>query len=164
MHRFMLILVACLCGCENRGDSPPTAPRPATATTRTRPALRPIEMRFEIYLARLDHRITVSPDGILRSVETVNKSYGPNDLDPARQRIEVREGRLTAEQMAELTRLLMGWDSLSSQPYGGVPDGGDVTIRYGDKTVSGGSEVPRQVTAVRIRLRQLARSMPVVTP
>ena len=147
MHRLILILFALLCGCDNSNDA-------------TR--LKPIELRYGIYLARLDHRIMVSPDGTLRSVRTDNKSYGGNDVDPRHERVEVREGTLTAEQIADVARLFADWKSLSSTPYGSVADGGDVSIRYGDKTVCGGSGVPRQVTDARIRLMELVRSMPIV--
>lgn len=138
------------------------ATRPTTAGTR--PALKSVELHYGIYLARFDVSTTVTPDGLLRSVRTSNKSYGPNDLDPKFQRVEIREGRLTPQQVADLARLFAGWDALSAKPYGGVPDGGDVTIRYGDKTVSGGSEVPGQVSSVRARLDELTATMPVVKP
>jgi hypothetical protein len=78
--------------------------------------------------------------------------------------VEVREGRQTGEQMEDLARLFADWDSLSSEPYSGVPDGGEVSIRYGDRTVSGRSEVPQQVEDVRVHLMELARSIPVVKP
>ena len=149
MQRFILILVAFGFGC-------------GTTTTTPQPVLKPIEMHYGIYLARLDHRITVAPDATLRSVRTENESFGGNDIDPKHERVEVRQGTLTGEQVADLARLFVDWDSLSSQPYGGVADGGDLLVRYGDKTVSGGSGVPEQVTDIRVRLSELARSMPVV--
>jgi hypothetical protein len=161
MHRFALILAACLFGCNTDVRRP--AIQPTTASS-TQPILKSVEMHYGIYLARLDLHITVSPDGLLRSVRTDNKSYGGNDVDPKHERVEIREGKLTAEQMADLAHLFADWDSLSSHPYGGVPDGGEIKIRYGDKTVSGGSAVPKQVTDVRVRLSELAQSMPVVKP
>jgi hypothetical protein len=92
----------------------------------------------------------------------VGKRYGPNDGAAKEETVEIREGQLTAEQRAELAGLFTGWDALSSEPYSGVPDGGDYTVRCGDKTVSGGNGVPRQLTDVWGRLQELAKGMPVV--
>jgi hypothetical protein len=131
-----------------------------TAST-TQAILKPIELHYGIYLARLDLRVTVSAEGVLRSVRTDNKSYGTGDIDPKNERVGVREGKLTTEQIAKLASLFTGWDSLSTTPYSGVADGGDISIRYGDKTVSAGSAVPKQVEDARIHLMELARSMPV---
>jgi hypothetical protein len=163
MNRLMLIVAALLFGCNNAPGAiqPTMRPTPTTAST-TQAVLEPIELRYGIYLARLDLRVTISAEGALRSVRTDNKSYGTGDIDPKNERVEVREGKLTAEQIADLSNLFAGWDSLSTTSYGGVPDGGDVSIRYGDKTVSGGSAVPKQVEDARIHLMELARSMPVV--
>jgi hypothetical protein len=125
MHRFIPILVAFAFGCNNFNDvaQPATRPAPtATLTTATGPLLKPIELHYGIYLARLDLRITISGDGVLRSVRTDNKSYDGKDIDATRERIEIREGRLTDEQMADLARLFAGWSSLSSKPYSGVPN------------------------------------------
>lgn len=159
VHRLVLIIFALTTGCDNGTN----APRPATTTTSTQPVLRPVELHYGIYLAALDLRITVDRDGVLRSVRTDNKGrsggpYGTNE------RVEVRAGKLTAGQVGELANLFNGWDSLSTTPYGGLPDGGDLTIRYGDKTVSGGSAVPKQVEEARIHLMELARSMPLANP
>jgi hypothetical protein len=135
--------------------------RPATQDAR-RPVFKAVDLRSGVYLARLETRTTITPDGLMRSVLTTGKSYGPNDLDPKHERREIREGRLTPGQMAELAALFAGWESLSDQEYGGVPDGGHVQIRYGDKSVSGGSAVPKQVRDVQIRISELAATMPVV--
>lgn len=162
MRNVLLILALCALARNDSGAAQPGT-RP-TATPGTRPALRPVELHYGIYLARHDLRITVSPDGLLRSVRTDNKSYGPHDLDPKYQRVEIREGKLTAEQATELSHRFADWDSLSSRPYPGDADDADVSFRYGDKTVSGaGHAVPRQVTEARVRLTELARSMPVLT-
>ena len=165
MHRLILIVAAFLFGCNNVSGAtqPATRPSPTTAST-TQALLQPIELHYGIYLARLDLRVTVSAEGVLRSVRTDNKSYGTGDIDPKNERVEVREGKLTPEQIAKLASLFTEWDSLSSKPYPGVTDGGDVSIRYGDKTISGGSEVPKQVTDARIFLMELARSMPEAKP
>ncbi|HEY0007236.1 MAG TPA: hypothetical protein VGB55_00805 [Tepidisphaeraceae bacterium] len=153
-------------GCDHSDDvtQPATQQSMATTTSSTKASLKPIELRYGIYLARLDHRIAVSTDGTLRSVQTTNKSYGGNDIDPKNERVEVREGKLSTEEVIDLARLFADWDSLSKTPYSGVPDGGDISIRYGDRTVTGGSEVPQQVTDIHHRLMELARSMPVVKP
>jgi hypothetical protein len=134
-----------------------------TAPAASQPALRAVELRYGIYLARFDVHVTVSPDGLLRSVRTDGKSYGSGDIDPKLQRVEIREGRLTEAQMADLAHHFAGWHELSSQPYPELVDGGELSIRYGEKTVSG-NEVPRLVTDVRTRLMELAASMPVVKP
>jgi hypothetical protein len=175
----LTVVLAFVLGCDNPSDtagpterrtstatattdtSRPTAP-PISTTIATRPSLKPIEMRDGVHLARIEHRITVSSDGNLRSVRTDNKSYSGNDIDPRHERVEIREGQLTPEQVADLAALFANWDSLSPERYNGVPDGRDVSIRYGDKTVSGGSAVPKQVTDARVRLMQVARSMPFV--
>src|SRR5678816_192633 len=152
MHRLSLTFVAFLLGCNDpTGTTQPAAPGVATSASSTQAVLKPIELHYGIYLARLDLRINVSTDGTLRSVRTDNKSYGGNDVDPKHERVEVREGKLTAEQIAELARLFTDWDSLSTTPYGGVADGGDISIRY-ERTVSGGSAVPKQLEAARIHL------------
>jgi hypothetical protein len=165
MRRLILIVAALLLGCNNPSETtrPTTRPAPTTAST-TQALVKPIELHYGIYLARLDLRITVSRDGVLRSVRTDNKSYGTGDIDPKNERVEVREGKLSTEQIAELASLFTDWDSLSTTPYGGEPDGGDISIRYGDKTVSGGSAVPKQLEDARIQLMELARSMPVAKP
>jgi hypothetical protein len=163
MRRLIFILAVSLLGCGHASDATRPATH-ATASASTRPLLEPIEMNYGVYLAGFELRVTVSPEGTLRGVQTHNKSYGKNDIDPSHERVEVREGRLTAEQMSDLAARFAGWGSLSSEPYGGPPDGGTVSIRYGDKTVSGGNEVPTEVTAIRVRLSELARAMPVVEP
>jgi hypothetical protein len=165
MHRLIIIVTAFLFGCNGPSSAtqPTTRPVPTTASV-TQTLLKPIELRYGIYLARLDLRVSVSAEGVLRSVRTDNKSYGTGDIDPKNERVEVREGKLTDEQISELSKLFTGWDSLSTTPYGGVPDGGDISIRYGGKTVSGGSEVPKQVEEARIHLMELARSMPLAKP
>lgn len=160
MRTLLLILALSALACNDSTAAQPTT-HPSPPTT-PRPTLRPVDLHYSIYLARHDLRITVSADGLLRSVRTDNKTYGPNDLDPKHERVEVREGQLTAEQTADLARLFANWDALSPKPYPGVPDGGDLSLRYGDKTVSGGSAVPKQVTDIRLRLTELAQSMPVV--
>src|SRR5688500_5472576 len=157
MHRLILILVAFQIGCNNSSD----ATRPLATTRSTQAVLKPIELHYGTYFARIDLRISVSAEGNLRSVRTDNKSYGGNDIDPKHELVEVREGKLTARQVADLARLFTDWDSLSATPYGGVPDGGEISIRYGNKTVSGGSDVPKPVTDARAHLMELARSMPV---
>jgi hypothetical protein len=134
----------------------------ATTQASARPALKEIELHYGVYLARYEQRITVSPEGALRSVRTDGKSYGPKDVDPNFERVEVREGQLTAEQMIDLSRRFADWSSFSSEPYTGHPDGGGVSIRYGNKTVSGGDLVPKQVEDIRVQLMELARAMPIV--
>jgi hypothetical protein len=121
-------------------------------------------MTHGIYLARCEVRVTVTPDGVLRSVNTMNKSYGPRDIDPRNTRVEVREGQLSAEQVGELAKMFDGFDAFSSEPYPGNPDGGVVMVRYGDKVVRGGNGVPEAVKAIRERLIQLGGQMPVVKP
>jgi hypothetical protein len=168
----LAISAALLVGCTRNPTAANYPARPATGpatrdTTRpvtTRPTLQPIDLHYTIYLARLDVHTTITPDGLLRSVQIQNKSFGPNDIDPKNQRVEVRQGRLNQDQILELARLFATWDSLSQTPYGGVADGGQVSIRYGDKTVSGQSHVPAQVSDVHTRIVELTRSMPIVNP
>ncbi len=159
MRDLILTLAICLLACSACTDAARASARPTSLSTQ--PALKPIELHDRIYLARLDQRITVSPDGLLRSVRIENKSYGPHDIDPKLQRTEIRQGKLTPRQISDLSRLFANWDSLSST-YGNVVDGPDISLRYGDKTVSGGTGLPRQVTDIQARLAELARSMPLV--
>jgi predicted small secreted protein len=163
MKSTAIVLVASLLlgGCAgNTGSGGRTAEPVTNAATQQR--LRTVDVRYGIYLARLEVHTTITSDGLLRSARTQNKSYGPRDIDPKPERTEIREGRLTPEQMKELAALFAGWDSLSNAPYGGVPDGGDIRILYGEKAVSGGSAAPRQVWDVKARISELAARMPVV--
>ena len=141
-------------------------PQPTTPTPPARPAtqavLKDIELRSGIYLARFETYIRITPDGRLRSVFTNNKSYGPNDTDPRHERREVREGRLTPRQMADLASLFAGWESLSST-YSAAADDQETTLRYGAKTVSGGRDLPHQVRQVQHRIHELTATMPVVS-
>src|SRR5689334_15215676 len=106
MHRLIIIVAALVFGCNNPSSTTQVTMRPAPTTASTTQAiLKAIELHYGIYLARLDLRITVSPDGVLRSVRTDNKSYGGNDIDPKHERVEVREGKLTAEQIARSRRV-----------------------------------------------------------
>jgi hypothetical protein len=152
-----------IAGCSR----PPTAEAPAERRAEanpavTRPALKPVEMRYGIYLARREVRTTITSDGLLRSASTSNKSYGSGDIGRGNERVEIRQGRLTPEQITELSGLFAGWETLSSEPYGGAADGGETTIRYGNKTVSGGTDVPPLVTKVRERISAIAQTMPLV--
>lgn len=160
MHHRTLILVICLLICTSCTHPPHPSARPTTPIS-THPTLKPIDLHYGIYLARVDDHITVSPDGLMRSVRTENKSYGLHDIDPKLQHIEIRQGKLTPQQMADLARLFADWDSMPSN-YGNVADGPDISIHYGDKTVSGGSGLPRQVIEIQAKLTELARSMPLV--
>jgi hypothetical protein len=164
MCRLPLLVIACLFGCNPPASATRTTAGPTTTTTDGPSPLRSVDLHYSVYLARSDIHITASPDGLLRSVRTESKSWGGNDANPKHERVEIREGRLTPAQVAELSRLFTGWDTLSSTPYGGVPDGGALSIRYGDKTVSGGSGVSQQVEDARTRISDLAASIPIVKP
>lgn len=162
MPRLALILATCLLTIVGRAtaSNPTTHPTTAPATQLT---LKPIELHYEIRLARLEHHITISPDGSLRSVRTTNKSYGPNDLDPKHERIEIREGKLTPDQISDLARKFTDWIPLTLERNGNVPDGPAISIRYGDRTISSGGEQPAPVTEIQTQLIELARAMPVVS-
>ena len=135
---------------------------PLTLARRSpRPVMEAVELRYAIYLAGIETHTTVTPDGLLRSVRTRNKSYGRNDRTI--ERTEVRAGRLTAEQRAELLRLVAGWQSLSNQPYGSAPDDAEVTLRYGNKVVTGGSGLPKQVWDVYRSLEKISMGMPIIS-
>lgn len=142
MRYFVVIAFALAAGCA--GGSPPR--------------LKPVDLRSSLYLARHESHTTISPSGRLHNVTTWNKTYGPDDR-AGPSKTEVRDGQLTSAQMVELVRMFRGWDSLSGA-YGGVPDGGDVEIKYGDKRVTGGSGLPKQILTIEQRIRQLAESMP----
>lgn len=155
----LAVCMFCQAGCSPGGLQQHLAPTTAPAV---QPAIKPIDVQYDIYLARLSAHVTITPDGLLRSVRTENKRHGANDKSV--ERTEIRQGKLTPEQIVELTQFFAGWRTLSDKPYGGVPDGGHIAIRYGDKTVSGGSDTPKQVWDVYRRIKELARSMPRIEP
>lgn len=154
-----IVVALLIVGCAD--SSEPTRPAPASTTHPvTQPALQAVDLREGVYLARLVIHTTITPEGRLRSVRTENKSYGPTDIDPKLARIEIREGQLSPQQMAELAAMFAGWDSLAAG-YPGVPDGPELQFRYGEKTVAGGG-APQQVWNVRRRIDEIAAGMPVV--
>ena len=155
----VLFLTAC------RGERPAAPDRTPVVGTQPQPQpagepeLQEVDARYGIYLARMEMRTTISPDGRLRTVRTQNKSYGP--ADKVVERTEIRAGQLTPEQMAELARLFAGWETLNDV-YENVPDGPDVRIEYGGKIVSGGTGLPRKVWDVHRRITELGTGMAVV--
>lgn len=121
-----------------------------------------VHLRYGVYLARLEVDVTISQSGLLRYARTENKSYGDGDHGGLREKVEIREGQLRPEQMAELGRMFEGWVELSSEPYGGVPDSGEIEVWYGVKRVWGGSDAPVPVKKIRVRVEELAGEMNVV--
>ena len=122
--KFLLPAMLLLIGaCEKPSGT--TQPAPQSAT---QPRLKALEMRHRVYLFRHDVHTTITPDGLLRSVQIHNKTYGPGDADPKSERVEVREGHLTPQQMDELAAMFEGWESLATTRYGGVPDGGEIEV------------------------------------
>jgi hypothetical protein len=136
-------LLSILIGALVVAQRPTTAPSQPATRGSTQPVLEAVELRWQAYLARDEFRATISSDGLLRSVHTANKRYGPNDGDPKDERIEIREGRLTREQMSELAKMFADWRSLAGQ-YGGNADDNQIRIRYGKDEVSGGSVTPKR--------------------
>lgn len=161
----MMLFVTALLIVGGCGDPPTKVPGTSSQPT-FRPAgqavLKAVDLQSGVYLARHEVHTTITPEGVLRSVRTENKSYGPRDIDPKQERIQIRAGRLTPAQMSELAGLFAGWESLSREPYGGVPDGAEIRIQYGDKTVAGGSAAPKQIWMINARVSELAGTMPVV--
>jgi hypothetical protein len=144
-----------------RSDRDPAAGRdPLAAEGATPPSLQAVAIRYGNYLARIEHRITIAPNGWLRSASTHNKRYAPRDGN-WQERWEVREGQLTPRQVVEVAALFNGWSSLSTQPHHGVPDGPEFEVRYGGHVVSGGN-APSQAWDAYRRIRELAERMPVV--
>ena len=83
---------------------------------------------------------------------------------PGQERVEVRAGRLSDAQVADVAAIFKGWQTLSAK-FGAVPDDAMITIRFGEKTVSGGyTGLPPEVRAVEQKLRELGRSMPLTGP
>jgi hypothetical protein len=121
--------------------------------------LQAVDARYGVYLARLEIRTTITPDGRVRSVRTLNKSFTP--ADKVVEQTEVRAGQLSEEQMKELARLFVGWEGLKDV-YPNAADGPEVSIRYGDKMVSGGTGLPRQVWDVHRRVIELGTGRGVV--
>jgi hypothetical protein len=133
-----------------RADARETSVPPPPAT----PApLREIEMRSGVYLARVESHIVVRPDGSVRSERTMNKGL------PGEQ-VEVRDGTLTSQQMEDLAASFVSWEDFESH-YSGVPDGPEISIRYGVKTVEGGSALPREVLDIHRTLMEIASGLPV---
>lgn len=154
-----LVLLVLQIGCytDRKAALPTDAERASPPTNFAPEALQPIDLTYGIHLARLETHITVTSNGFLRSVRTENKKYGPNDN--VVEDVTVREGHLTPAEMHELADLFADWKSLSSTTYGGVADGLEITVRYGSDTVSGGSEIPKQVWSILDRLSELSGRM-----
>lgn len=154
-------LVLAVAGCARIGGNARSAfeaTRRATSAGTARP-LKLIDLRYEIYLARLDIHTTITADGVLRSAHTVGKNYGPNDQIAART--EIREGRLTPRQMMDLAQLFTGWASLHDH-YGGVTDGPEIRISYHGKTIAAGSDGPKKVRDIYDRVNEFTLSLPLV--
>jgi hypothetical protein len=149
-----VVLFACQ---AQRTEAPAPAGPTAVATSETE--LQAVDARYGVYLARLEIRTTITPDGRLRTVRTLNKSYSP--ADKVVEQTEVRAGQLTDEQIKELARLFAGWEALKDV-YPNAADGPEVSIRYGDKIVTGGTGLPRQVWDVHRRVIELGTEMAVV--
>jgi len=107
------------------------------------PALKRIDYRTSGALLGFERHITVAPDGGIRSVAEINR----NTNIAKYRRTEVREGRLRAPQVAELASLLADWAYIRSDTTV-VPDGEDVTICYGGRSVWNGTD-PRFWEAAR---------------
>jgi len=151
-------LVAGTLAPETKADEPST--KPSTRTT-TQSILKHLDFRTGIYLARFEHRITITSDGKLKSVRRENISYGPKDIDPKLERREIRQGQLSPKQIAEIAAISAGWDSLSDKPYTGPADGRELWIKYGEKVVSGG-DAPKQVLDLKRFITDAAAKMEVV--
>ncbi|MCX5662179.1 MAG: hypothetical protein NTW19_21080 [Planctomycetota bacterium] len=145
-------------GC--RDASPPSPAQ--TVVDDMQLALLPIDVTSMSYLERILEHITVDPAGNLRYQATHNKGWGPNDIDPKHETTETREGRLSAQARAELARMFADSETWSGEQYVGPADSPIVTVHYGQKTASGG-DLPKKMQALENRLRELARSMPIVT-
>ena len=159
----LLVLAIFLTGCARGSGTVRATAEPTTKAT-TQVVFRAVDLHYSIYLARIDVHTTITSGGFLRCVRTDCKSWGPGDIDPRNERVEVREGQLTREQISELAGPFRDWDLLSSDMYPSVPDGGETAIRYGDKLVSGGDGhgAPKQMWEAHRLICDLAAAMPVV--
>ena len=155
MISMMLVGWCLLCGCAKPSGVPGKAAEDGALL------LKPIDAVSSVYLARRGDHISVTSGGILKYVLTTGKSYGPNDVPSGSERHEVRQGQLTREQMEEHAGEFDSWDDLSQAGYGGVADGPEIAIQYGDHKVFGGSLTPREVWEIFARLRELGSAMPV---
>jgi hypothetical protein len=124
--------------------------------------LKSVDLTVRVHLARLEIHITISPAGAVRCIRTENKSWGAGDIDPGKEHHEIRAGQLTKAQKAELSKRFAGWEVLSNKPYGGVADGPEIRIQYGEQVVSGGSALPKQVLELNQTIAALAAKMDVV--
>jgi hypothetical protein len=173
LWKILLITGLIVGGCAPLDPPADSTTQPTAMSTNPRhPATQPaqipatreaamIEVHYSIYLARIDYRTTVTESGFLRSVRIDNKSWGANDITD--ERTEIRQGQLTRAQMTELLKLFEDWDSLANT-YGGVPDGGNIEVRYRDKQVIAGSEAPPRMWDVAHKVRALGDAMPLVNP
>jgi hypothetical protein len=127
------------------------------------PAARTIDLHITNYLARFDEHMRIDPDGSAECVRIENKNFGGGDTALGPERRAVREGRLSPGEMFQLTALFVDFDSLSDKPYGSVPDADGIQLRYGGKTVAGGSEIPDSVRKIISRIDELVEHMPIAS-
>jgi hypothetical protein len=144
------------------GSDPQSVAQPAVTQEKTHSPFKALDIRYELYLARLSVHTTVTADGLLHSQQITNQSYGPRDTGVDRERTEIRQGKLTPRELAELNAMFVGWKSLSGDRYSGVADSGEIAVRYGDRLVSGGSATPTQIWQIYARISELAAKMPIV--
>ena len=149
----LLLLAACSKSAPLPATTSPAASTAAATSLVTVPVLKPIDLTYGIYLARIEDHITVTPTGMLHRTLTYGKSYGPGDAAPGPSQFSERQ--LSSAEMAELSQVFTGWDALQDT-YSGVADGPEVTISLGTKKVTGGSLCPELVWKAVEKLRSLA--------
>lgn len=123
-----------------RGGIRRSRPDGSFAAATTQEGFQPLQYEYTLYLTDLQETLTISPAGEFR-------------LTTRRGRAEaaVVEGLVPREVLAQLSDLLDGRD----RHYPGVPDGGETTIRFGERTVTfgGGADIPEQVEKANEILR-----------
>lgn len=124
-----------------------------------------LHVEFDVYLARTERTTTLNATGHLERVEIAGKSYGPHDVDPTKQRISLRAGDLSPEQMTELARLWTAADAIEGAP-GSAPfvvDGPEIRIERDGVVRFVGGVPSDKLQAFLDRLDALADSLPLVS-
>jgi len=121
----------------------------SSADSQAQPTLQHIDAFYGIHMLSLEHHITISPTGLLRSVQTQFSNR------------EIRQGQLTSEQIADLAADFAVWPTLETK-YDNVVDAAEIRIQYGSKTIVGGTGLPESVTNLNQKIHRLANAMPVV--
>ena len=139
--------------------SPPgksLSPSSATANSTVKRELKEVKYKKSVYLARIEHKISVSENGLLFSSLTHNKTHGDSGLDPKAEKYEIRTGQLSQQEVAELALLFSR--PLPAEDAGQVADGPTIELLYDGQPVGNSSN---EALHIITRLNELANSLPI---